>query len=299
MSLKILLMLKDLKYQEALSSFFKQKFPDCELFTANEIKELPKLPLSSFDIFLASSVLNDGIWLKALPFMKLSKNIILLSFPQSEQINEDVAKKYGVKFFFNVPFNSNELINAVNSIVLSKSAELKTSSLNNDFITSMEKFYSQMESINYYEFFGATTYESVENIKKKYIDIARKYHPDKFRKESPELSKIAYAITKRANEAYSVLSHPNRRVVYDKLLSENKDTKRFNFNMKMNYEKRAIDSIQHPQARRFAELAEKAIDQKQYKPALNQLKMARSMEQNNSYITELIEKVENLIKTTS
>jgi len=121
--------------------------------------------------------------------------------------------------------------------------------------------------------------------------MARKYHPDKFRNIPADIREKAYDITKRANEAYSVLMNPSRKVIYDKMLKENPDAKRFDFRIKVAYNETPEDTIQNNQARRFAILATKAMEIGDYKSALTQLKMAASMEKNNSYIDRLIEEV--------
>ena len=67
--------------------------------------------------------------------------------------------------------------------------------------------------------------------------------------------------------------------------------KRFDFRLKMKYEENPHDTIQNKQARRFTLLAQRAMEEKQFKQALTQLKMADSMEPGNDYILGLIEEV--------
>ena len=165
-----------------------------------------------------------------------------------------------------------------------------------DFIETIKTLFLEMNSLNYYEFFGVEKAANTEEIKKKYISLARKYHPDKFRNVPSEIRNMVYEITKRANEAYSVLNHPNRRVLYDKMIIEKPENKRFDFRNRVAYEENLEDTIDNPQARRFARLAEQAMKQKDYKAALTQLKMAASMEKNNSYLEKLMKEAEEGMK---
>ncbi len=68
-----------------------------------------------------------------------------------------------------------------------------------------------MEYIDYYKVLGVSRDAGKEEIRKAYRKIARKYHPDL----NPE-DKEAEKKFKQANEAYEVLSDPEKRKKYDK-----------------------------------------------------------------------------------
>src|SRR5260221_7971831 len=62
---------------------------------------------------------------------------------------------------------------------------------------------------NHYEALGLPPTATAEQIKRKYRELARLYHPDV--NSSPEASQKILSI----NQAYRVLGDPDRRAVYD------------------------------------------------------------------------------------
>lgn len=293
---KIAILMKDEKYLKSLEKFLISKINDCECFITQDVKELLTENLESYDTLIVSSVLSEGIWLKALPVIRKAKSFILLAVSEGPELNADIAAKYGAAAFFKLPLNSELFLAKVKEIVESGAEKAKIpTAVSVDMLEEISYFSENMDSYDYYTFFGLPQNASLADIKKKYIAMARKYHPDKFRNIPADIREKAYDITKRANEAYSVLMNPSRKVIYDKMLKENPDAKRFDFRIKVSYNETPEDTIQNNQARRFAILATKAIEVGDYRSALTQLKMAASMEKNNAYIDRLIEEVSQKI----
>lgn len=71
-----------------------------------------------------------------------------------------------------------------------------------------------------YKILGVMREATKEEIKKKYREYAKKYHPDKFSQASDEEKKKAEKIFREINEAYSILSDDEKRKEYDKELSK-------------------------------------------------------------------------------
>lgn len=84
---------------------------------------------------------------------------------------------------------------------------------------------------NLYEILGVSSKATKEEIKKRYRECAKKFHPDKFA-TSPDFEKQKAEKTFREiNEAYSILSDDVKRKSYDEQLSKKnndfqKNTKR-------------------------------------------------------------------------
>ena len=68
-----------------------------------------------------------------------------------------------------------------------------------------------MEFKDYYQTLGVTRDATAEDLKKAFRKLARKYHPDISRETDAELR------MKEVNEAYAVLSDPEKRAAYDQV----------------------------------------------------------------------------------
>ena len=68
-----------------------------------------------------------------------------------------------------------------------------------------------MKSRTYYEILGVEKTANDEELKKAYRKMAKKYHPD----ANPDNKAEAEAKFKEVNEAYEVLSNPQKRKMYD------------------------------------------------------------------------------------
>lgn len=299
MNKKIVILLNDEKFLKSLEKFILSKISDCEIFTSTEVKALSSIDLSSYNLLIVSSLIDEGVWLRALPVIRKVQHFILLGLPEGPDLSDSIASKYGASAYFKLPLNSDDLIAAVAEILEKSNSKVNMPDIiSKDFVETMTQFFNKIDNSNYYQFFDLKHTCADDEIKKSYFSLARKYHPDKFRNVPSEIKKMAYEITKRANEAYSVLSHPNRKCIYDKMLIENPELKRFDFRMKVAYEPNLEDTIQNEQARRFARLAKTAIEQNDFKSALTQLKMAISMEKNSTYLAKLMEDVKKSMGTS-
>ncbi len=75
---------------------------------------------------------------------------------------------------------------------------------------------------NYYEILGIKIGAKRGEIRKAYLDLCKKFHPDKFRKLGKEEYEKALKQFTLINEAFNVLYDPVKREEYDKKIEEGK-----------------------------------------------------------------------------
>lgn len=73
---------------------------------------------------------------------------------------------------------------------------------------------------NLYKILEISQNATLNEIKRKYRELAKKYHPDKFSNTSDEEKKQAEDKFREINEAYSILSDEARKKEYDKQLGQ-------------------------------------------------------------------------------
>ena len=131
---------------------------------------------------------------------------------------------------------------------------------------SLENQYDNENFIDYYEFLGVEMDASNEDIKKKYIDFAKKYHPDQKTGNTEMFQKIT--------KAYEILSNKETRKEYDlyflkkkyKDLEDEEDTF---FSMKDQFK----DFITSNQTKKLTEEEINKIYNDLFKPSLPDVKI--------------------------
>ncbi|XP_071725124.1 uncharacterized protein [Rutidosis leptorrhynchoides] len=71
------------------------------------------------------------------------------------------------------------------------------------------------DQIDYYGVLGVASDASKEEIKRAYRKLAREWHPDRWTNKSPSMLGEANSRFQQIQEAYSVLSDPGKRTMYD------------------------------------------------------------------------------------
>jgi len=295
---RIMILMKEAKHSASVKSLMGSKVADVPIAVLKNTQQLFQVAVTPKDILVLSDELPDDSWVATMPVARKIGGFILISFQRGEEaVSQEIADKYGATAFFQAPFKSDELIGALQALVdkLNISAD---SGKDSPIIQELNEYYDAMDDRNYYALFSLKKGVPASDIKRAYVVLARKFHPDKFRLHSEESQATAYKITKRINEAYSVLNHPNRRVVYDKQLHDAPDKKRFDFHVKVSYEDNPEDTILNTNVRKMVTLAQEAMELKEYKQAITQLKMAGSIERGNTYIEDLLKEAQEKYDST-
>lgn len=84
---------------------------------------------------------------------------------------------------------------------------------------SLEVFLERLaQTTNYYEVLAVGSMATVPELKHAYYDLARKYHPDRFRSSPAELIEKVESAFARITQAYDTLTDANLRTAYDSKL---------------------------------------------------------------------------------
>lgn len=85
-----------------------------------------------------------------------------------------------------------------------------------EFLKKLNDIHGSYQSLGYYGILGVSKFASTEEIKRRYYEVAKEFHPDKhFLIKSNEVKEKLNSIFSYATSAYSTLMDPNKRVEYD------------------------------------------------------------------------------------
>ena len=152
----------------------------------------------------------------------------------------------------------------------------------------------RLPRMDYYQVLGATPEETEREIKRRFYDRSRRYHPDRFHHVAdPEFRRLIHVIYKLVAEAYNVLKDPKLRRRYDVLLAQDRLA-----NLRYSAEadakaQKEYDGGTGPGGR-FYKLAAQAVTTGNAAAARTNIKLALSMEPENPHFLELKTRIDNL-----
>ncbi len=96
------------------------------------------------------------------------------------------------------------------------------------FIQEVTAFYKDLGSINFYQLLDVAQEEEINQIKRNYYKLMKRYHPDRFTgKQYAEISGMLDEIVSRLTEAFQILKDEDSRKAYDmKLKKQEKEPPR-------------------------------------------------------------------------
>ena len=154
-----------------------------------------------------------------------------------------------------------------------------------------------IDELDYYQILKIDQMAFEEDIKRAYFEESRVYHPDKFFGEPPEIQEKVNKIFKRICEAYKVLSNPEKRALYTKLINgpERKKYLRFDLRLLRSEAQEKEDEGSTPLARKYYKMAKTALQNKDYKGAKINLQLALKLEPNNQTFQKRLKEVEDIL----
>ena len=143
-----------------------------------------------------------------------------------------------------------------------------------------------LDQLDYYRLLGVEPSTGASQVKKSFYAIAARFHPDRNRDAPEQVRDAIYDIYKRINEAYQVLSDPERRKLYDQQLAGG--SSRFDSTVRMTtVPKTPEDTIKSREARQFFRQASEALKAGNLMQAELHSKVAAAREPGNAAIISL------------
>jgi len=146
--------------------------------------------------------------------------------------------------------------------------------------------YGKLDQLSYYDLLGVSSGTLSSDIRTAFFRMSDDLHPDRYHTMADrDLKERLETIYARICEAYRVLTTPEKRTTYDRLLGEGK--KRLT---STDRESRAPqspeDSIKHEEAKKFFRLGMLCLGRKDFKGAVMNFNFARSFEPQSAIINQ-------------
>lgn len=151
------------------------------------------------------------------------------------------------------------------------------------------KIYAVLDRLDYYYLFGVKKNATVEEIKRAYLSIAAKFHPDRNRDATGEVKTAIYQIFKRLNEANSILGDSEKRAAYDRHLAKGQVRYQSSGRRVMSKSKQA--ELVSAVAQEFFKKALDEYAKGNWSNAKFNIQLALANEGSNSLAEELLEKI--------
>jgi DnaJ-class molecular chaperone len=143
-----------------------------------------------------------------------------------------------------------------------------------------------LDDKSYYDLLNVNTNSNIPDIRQAYYKVASQLHPDRYiQMKDVEARDKLNTIYARITEGYRVLTDPVKRREYDEALA--KGQKRLVTTQRDRKGPKAQDEgVQNPDARRFFRMGVTALDQRDYRGAALNFKLALAYEPTSALIKE-------------
>lgn len=153
----------------------------------------------------------------------------------------------------------------------------------------VDRAYAALEETDYYRVLGVSSASSERDIRDNYYKLAARLHPDVHGDGvDPGFRLRLTTVYSRVVEAYKVLSDPQKRHEYDEALAQG--MLRLGAGTKIRA--RVEEAIADANARKFFQLAQKALETGDTRSALMNLRIAKSSEPDNPVIRDALARAE-------
>ena len=174
--------------------------------------------------------------------------------------------------------------------------------IDSDRYRAIMQFSKNLDMVDYFQIMGLERTVKSTDVKKRYYQLARRFHPDRFiNVTQKEFMARVYAVFKRMTEAYQVLSDTDKRRAYEYNLGQNrsKDTLRMKqaaMESKRSGPRQDELQIRNTNARKFFSLGQKALAEGNLNGARMNFMLALQQSPADLIIKQGVEKVDALLK---
>jgi DnaJ-class molecular chaperone len=152
--------------------------------------------------------------------------------------------------------------------------------------TFVRQLYGKLDQLSYYELLGVSSGTSLADVRTAFYRMSEDLHPDRYHTLADrELKERLETIYARICEGYRVLTTPEKRATYARLLQDGK--KRLTSTDRESKAPQNLeDSIKHEEAKKFFRLGMLSLGRKDFKGAVMNFNFARSFEPNAAVINQ-------------
>ena len=159
----------------------------------------------------------------------------------------------------------------------------------------VDRAFAALDETDYYRVLGVSSAASEREIRDAYYKLAARLHPDIHGDDAdPAFRGRLTSVFSRVVEAYKVLSERGKRADYDAALAQG--MLRMTAGLKVR--PRADEGIADANARKFYQLAQKAMADGDGRSALMNLRIAMSSEPDNPVLRDAVARAEGLVRRT-
>jgi DnaJ-class molecular chaperone len=150
----------------------------------------------------------------------------------------------------------------------------------------VQQIWGKLDQLSYFDLLGLSSGATVQEIRAAFYQMSHDLHPDRYHRiDNRELRDRLESIYARMCEGYRVLTTPEKRTAYMRVLAEGK--KRLtSTDREQRGPQSPEDSIKHEEAKKFFRLGMISLASKDWKGAAMNFNFAKSFEPNSAIIKQ-------------
>jgi DnaJ-class molecular chaperone len=150
----------------------------------------------------------------------------------------------------------------------------------------VQQMWGKLDQLSYFDLLGLSSGATVAEIRAAFYRVSHDLHPDRYHRiDNREMKERLESIYARMCEGYRVLTTPDKRAAYMRVLAEGK--KRLtSTDRDSRAPQNPEDTIKHEEAKKFFRLGMISLGSKDFKGAVMNFNFAKSFEPNSAVIKQ-------------